>query len=640
MQRQSRRLLILLIMLITAGIRVLPVFAHANLSESSPQANAVLDSAPPEIRLWFTEPLEPAYSRIQLIDSTGAVIELPPSQVDPNDPYQMFIVTDTLTEGIYTVSWRVVSAADGHPTIGSFPITIGAVVGGTTTAAEITESIPVTDSAVRWINLLSLTLTVGSIGFWKFVWSPSVKERDPRIEHRMAVLIWIGWIALGISGALLLMMQAALTLGIPITEVIGNSGINAFVSSSRFGELWLIRIAVWLGLGGVLYFALVDRWFLWVALFMGIAMLLITSLYSHASAAPTDTIAAILADWLHLGGTALWVGGLIQFVNVIIALQRRPAEINRTETLRALVGYFSNFARVAVISLFVTGFYAAWLHVHTVDALLSTLYGNLLLLKLGLFFPCLIIAAINLFFTNRGLAAGKDIWATRLRGLVGTEIVLTVSVLAIVGAMTSIAPAKVIADARAVQAAQQVPPNPYTQTLVTDNITAVLNVEPGYVGANTFTITLTDENGAPVENATRIRFTFRNLSGSDTQSELRFEHQGGGVYLTQGANIGSPGDWRMRAIVAIPQQFDRTYDFEHTFDAAPAPPPAPQLDPYAPLPNRTPILLVIGLFALGIGGFFLGESRMQIGRGAGFIAVGLVVVGIVFLISGLSTIPV
>ena len=50
-----------------------PVFAHANLDRSDPPENAVLPATPGEIRLWFTEPLEPAFSKIILRDATGNV---------------------------------------------------------------------------------------------------------------------------------------------------------------------------------------------------------------------------------------------------------------------------------------------------------------------------------------------------------------------------------------------------------------------------------------------------------------------------------------------------------------------------------------------------------------------------------------
>ncbi|MBC7812021.1 MAG: copper resistance protein CopC, partial [Burkholderiales bacterium] len=119
------------------------VWAHANLLRSEPAPNAVLLTAPDEIRLWFSEPLEPDFSRITLRDANGETLELPPSQLEPSDPFQMFIEPGALTDGLYTVAWRVLSSADGHETRGSFPLTIGTAVVGAGVSTEIEDEFPV-----------------------------------------------------------------------------------------------------------------------------------------------------------------------------------------------------------------------------------------------------------------------------------------------------------------------------------------------------------------------------------------------------------------------------------------------------------------------------------------------------------------
>jgi methionine-rich copper-binding protein CopC len=54
------------------------LFAHAHLVRSSPAANAVLDSAPTTLGLWFSERPEPRFTAIQLLDSAGSAILLGP----------------------------------------------------------------------------------------------------------------------------------------------------------------------------------------------------------------------------------------------------------------------------------------------------------------------------------------------------------------------------------------------------------------------------------------------------------------------------------------------------------------------------------------------------------------------------------
>src|SRR4029450_11879823 len=87
-----------------------------------------------------------------------------------------------------------------------------------------------------------------------------------------------------------------------------------------------------------------------------------------------------LTDWFHLLMTALWVGGLVQVFAMIGPLRKEVSPA--ASSLGVFVGPFSNYARVAVVGLLLTGFYAAWLQVGTIEALLTTLYGQALLVKL------------------------------------------------------------------------------------------------------------------------------------------------------------------------------------------------------------------------------------------------------------------
>ena len=104
-----------------------------------------------------------------------------------------------------------------------------------------------------------------------------------------------------------------------------------------------------------------------------------------------------------------------------------------TPVLSRIVGCFSDSARIAVVGLAVTGLYAGWLQVGSLDGLLTTLYGRALLIKLILILPLLVIAGMNLLWTHRRLQAGEKVWAGYLRGLVGAEIILITGILIAVG---------------------------------------------------------------------------------------------------------------------------------------------------------------------------------------------------------------
>jgi len=102
-----------------AAATTTPAFGHAHLSKSTPAAGATV-SPPTEIVLSFTEPLEPAFSTIELRDSMGKRIDAGKAQVKDD---VMRLSLKPLPAGRYTVNWRVLSV-DTHKSQGNFAFTV------------------------------------------------------------------------------------------------------------------------------------------------------------------------------------------------------------------------------------------------------------------------------------------------------------------------------------------------------------------------------------------------------------------------------------------------------------------------------------------------------------------------------------
>jgi copper transport protein len=596
------------------------VMAHANLAHSTPAANASLQSSPQEIRLWFTEPLEPDYSHFTLRDSSGNPVETPQSQIDASDASQMFMQAGNLPKGLYTVVWRAVSAADGHSTQGSFAFGIGSVVPANP-AEAIDESVPPESVIVRWLNLLSLSLTVGSIGFWLFAGQPAALEDHSTVRQRWYRLVWFGWITTGFSALLSLLLQTATNANITLFSALTDPALAGVISSTTYGHLWVARMALWGLFGLTVLMSQRAKRILWITLLLGVLILVTQSLFSHASAAPDR--AAVANDWLHLVSSGLWIGGLVAFALALLTLRH---ELEQTALTGRLVASFSNYARAAVALLIVTGLYAAWLQVGSLDALLNTVYGKALLVKGILFLPLLALAAVNLIFTQRGLQAGKPVWVGRLRALVGAEITLTVSILLVVGVMTTSSPARGIQALREAGAAPP-PPQPYFGVGAANDQTMHLQITPGYVGENEFTVTPFDENRHPITDATLIRLRFDNLDQNLGESELRPQPDGNGYYRVTGANLSTPGHWRIRMTLARPNRFDTLVDFNVTMQL---PARVPDVTKPVPVTERWLTAAVVGTALLGLGGFFLVKTRWPI-RGGGLLALGGLLLGLIFL---------
>ena len=91
--------------------------AHAFLDHASPLVGSTVGAAPHEVRLWFTQSLEPSFSAAQVRASAGGVVGT--GHVDAADPKQLVIPVRGLAPGKYKVDWKVLSV-DTHRTEGSF----------------------------------------------------------------------------------------------------------------------------------------------------------------------------------------------------------------------------------------------------------------------------------------------------------------------------------------------------------------------------------------------------------------------------------------------------------------------------------------------------------------------------------------
>jgi copper resistance protein C len=91
--------------------------AHAKLARSEPEASSALRAAPAEVRLWFTEKLEPSFSTARLLTAERRPVDGTLGRVDAATPVLLRVPVPPLAPGQYTVVYRVVSV-DSHVTAG------------------------------------------------------------------------------------------------------------------------------------------------------------------------------------------------------------------------------------------------------------------------------------------------------------------------------------------------------------------------------------------------------------------------------------------------------------------------------------------------------------------------------------------
>jgi copper resistance protein C len=72
---------VLACLVVTSG-----AFAHALIDHADPKVGGKVKTSPKEVRIWFTEKLEPAFSSIRVLDAEEKQVDKGDSRVDSKDP--------------------------------------------------------------------------------------------------------------------------------------------------------------------------------------------------------------------------------------------------------------------------------------------------------------------------------------------------------------------------------------------------------------------------------------------------------------------------------------------------------------------------------------------------------------------------
>ena len=104
---------------LAAGLTLASVaLAHVFPQKQEPGAGTTVAS-PPQVRVIFDGPLEPAFSSLTVTDASGKQVNTQKAAVDAQQPTTITVPLPSLVAGHYTVHWVAV-ASDGHRTHGDY----------------------------------------------------------------------------------------------------------------------------------------------------------------------------------------------------------------------------------------------------------------------------------------------------------------------------------------------------------------------------------------------------------------------------------------------------------------------------------------------------------------------------------------
>ena len=514
---------------ILAALAVVPAAgAHAQLIATTPANDAVVDAAPAEVGLRFSEPVEAAFGAVRVYDARATRVD--DGDVDrPSSREVRAGIGHRLGRGTYTVTWRVVSA-DGHPVSGAFVFHVdkpGANPAGV--AAEVLEggtpgSVTVSFSLIRALDFLLLLLVGG--GTLMLVVGLAQASRETR--RRLSLLLAGAAVALAAVALAGIVLQGAAAGGFGVGDAMSWDVVSA-VLGTRFGEVWAAQAALALVAAALLFAG--DRLgrLVWLALVPAGLLLLAPSASGHASVSGRI---ALVADVAHVTAAAVWVGGLAALVLALLW-----AGSQRWELAVTAVPRFSLLAVGAVSVLLISGTTSGYLEVRALRGLWETTYGQLLLVKVGLVLPLLALGLYNNRRAVPRLRAGLASAAERTRFLrtAGVELALMVAIVSVTAVLVSEPPAR----------AEVAPRGPYATTAPLGELELNLVVDPAAAGANQIHLYLTDRSGQPT-NVDEASVSATLASREIGPIRLAAHPAGPGHFAVHGAQLALAGDWQLR----------------------------------------------------------------------------------------------
>lgn len=387
------------------------VSAHSQLVASSPAAGTILPDSPTEIRLVFSEPLEAQFTSLDLVAEDGTVILDRAGEIDPADPYALVAADPELPDGIYHLTWRTLSAADGHTAEGFFSFAVGPLIGivpgGIGGGMIHTETDPPRVIG-RWLTYVGLLLAFGLAVFHRVV------IRNGPMPRSLVRLLAAG---LGIS--------ALATLGVALLGAIETGSVIDYLVGSRNGALQLARAAV-AAAGAAALLVVAPRLAGIVAAGIGVAGIVLLVGAGHAAALPGPV--AMLGQFVHVVGAAVWISGVVALLGLVV----RPSLLTGREgrpRMRTFVPRFSALALVSIGLVALTGAHAAWVQTGTLVTV-ETEYGRTLLLKSGFALAAMAFGGLN--FIDGGRMHG---WLNGMRSRLTLESILVAVVLLFTAAL-------------------------------------------------------------------------------------------------------------------------------------------------------------------------------------------------------------
>ncbi len=247
--------------------------------------------------------------------------------------------------------------------------------------------------ALTATDVIAVVSSIGAWAVWLWVLPGDPDEGFPRSFWWWA---GAGLLFLTLTSGLILVSRSLEMSRGPVSAL--PTVIPVVLSATRFGRIWVTRIPVLLAL-----------WLLWGAgwrwhhrarliggfVLVGLFAIAFTRSETGHPADHGSFRLPVFVDWIHLVAAGLWIGALFSIALFVFPALRRRLADGTSERPAVIFSRLSTLAGVGLGLILVTGIDTAWQQLGSWSAFVTSTYGEVLLVKLGLVLVLVVIGAYN-----------------------------------------------------------------------------------------------------------------------------------------------------------------------------------------------------------------------------------------------------
>jgi copper transport protein len=538
---RARRRLLAVAVAAFAALWAVPASAHTELVSSDPPDGSGVAAAPSQIDLHFTRTVAPLLAVVSLSDAAGRPVTGIDKHVDPGNSTVLVVSFPKLRPDAYRLSYSVLDQVDLHRTTGSVVFGVGGRPGLASESATAYGP-GLADASLRLVDRGALAVLLGVLLMVVVVL--------PRGAHRMPLLSRLSPRLLRIAAWSVAAMAVAETGGLvqALSSLPDQSGLGQLLTGTDYGRWWsvsagsvvLLALVVWLTRRGMARGQGVSRQLGVAGFALGVVATVAAAANGHNGDAAGETLGGLAIRGAHLLLVGTWIGGLVCTVVCLVALRGTGLGPAR----RALLGALSPAAALTFAGAVITGLILAGVQVQTVTALLSTRYGLLLIVKVGVVSAVALLALRHAYAVHRRRRNGQP---RRVR----TRTV----VLETAGGLAALAVAVVLGGtppARGPAFDPAPPPSASVTSVTPDDLLVRVSLRPNLPGTNIVEVTAVSRRRPAPAPVGTIRLT---LSGPASKAQaFELTPGNGGTTAPQALTIEAPGTLGMEISVDRPGQ--------------------------------------------------------------------------------------